>query len=74
MPFTGIFLRFSRAWESLHGRMGFVNNKMRERRPRHAWSDSTGYDEQAAKLANMFADNFRQYLPFIDDNVKAAAI
>ena len=54
--------------------MGFVNNKMRERRPRHTWSDSTGYDEQAAKLANMFADNFRQYLPFIDDTVKAAAI
>jgi hypothetical protein len=26
------------------------------------------------KLVNMFFDNFSKYLPFIDDDVKAAAI
>ena len=29
---------------------------------------------QAAKLVQMFADNFAQYVPFIDDDVKAVAI
>ena len=29
---------------------------------------------EAAKLVGMFADNFGQYLPFIDDDVKSAAI
>jgi phosphoenolpyruvate carboxykinase (ATP) len=29
---------------------------------------------QAQKLVNMFADNFAQYVPYIDDDVKAAAI
>lgn len=42
--------------------------------PRRTWSDSSAYDEQAAKLVAMFADNFKQYLPFIDGDVKAAAI
>ena len=32
------------------------------------------YDVQAEKLVKMFADNFEQYLPYIDDDVKAAAI
>ena len=27
-----------------------------------------------AKLVQMFADNFAQYVPFIDEDVKAAAI
>jgi phosphoenolpyruvate carboxykinase (ATP) len=31
------------------------------------------YDAQAAKLVQMFADNFAEYMPFIDDDVKAAA-
>jgi phosphoenolpyruvate carboxykinase (ATP) len=26
------------------------------------------------KLVKMFADNFEQYVPYIDDDVKAAAI
>ena len=29
---------------------------------------------EARKLADMFAANFAQYLPFIDDGVKAVAI
>jgi len=42
--------------------------------PRRTWDDSDAYDAQAAKLVQMFADNFAQYVPFIDDDVKAAAI
>ena len=42
--------------------------------PRRTWSVNEEYDLQAAKLVQMFADNFAQYVPFIDDDVKAAAI
>lgn len=42
--------------------------------PRRTWHDADSYDRQAAKLVQMFADNFAQYVPFIDDDVKAAAI
>ena len=42
--------------------------------PRRTWEDQAAYDVQAAKLVQMFADNFAQYVPFIDDDVKAAAI
>ncbi|WP_071674579.1 phosphoenolpyruvate carboxykinase [Nioella nitratireducens] len=42
--------------------------------PRRTWDDPEAYDAQAAKLVNMFAENFAQYVPFIDDDVKAAAI
>ncbi len=42
--------------------------------PRETWADKTAYDAQAARLVGMFAQNFGQYAPFIDDDVKAAAI
>ena len=42
--------------------------------PRRTWNDKQAYDAQAAKLVQMFADNFAQYTPYIDDDVKAAAI
>jgi phosphoenolpyruvate carboxykinase (ATP) len=42
--------------------------------PRQTWADAAAYDAQAAKLVGMFADNFEQYLPHIDEDVKAAAI
>ncbi|WP_420857313.1 phosphoenolpyruvate carboxykinase [Marivivens marinus] len=42
--------------------------------PRSTWADKSAYDAQAQKLVNMFADNFAQYVPFIDEDVKAAAI
>ncbi|MFZ9020322.1 MAG: phosphoenolpyruvate carboxykinase (ATP), partial [Paracoccaceae bacterium] len=42
--------------------------------PRSTWSDGSAYDAQADKLVNMFADNFAQYVPFIDEDVKAVAI
>jgi phosphoenolpyruvate carboxykinase (ATP) len=42
--------------------------------PRRTWNDKEAYDAQAEKLVQMFADNFAQYVPYIDDDVKAAAI
>ncbi len=42
--------------------------------PRATWADPAAYDAQAAKLVDMFSKNFAQYVPFIDDDVKAAAI
>ena len=42
--------------------------------PRRTWDNPEAYDRQAAKLVAMFSDNFAQYVPFIDDDVKAAAI
>ena len=42
--------------------------------PRNTWADPAAYDTQAAKLVAMFADNFGQYVPYIDEDVKAAAI
>ena len=42
--------------------------------PRQTWADGAAYDAQAAKLVGMFAENFAQYVPFIDDEVKEAAI
>ncbi|MCR9148011.1 MAG: phosphoenolpyruvate carboxykinase [Rhodobacteraceae bacterium] len=42
--------------------------------PRRTWDDAAAYDAQAEKLVKMFADNFEQYLPYIDEDVKAAAI
>ncbi|MFN3845856.1 MAG: phosphoenolpyruvate carboxykinase [Paracoccaceae bacterium] len=42
--------------------------------PRDTWEDKAAYDVQARKLVEMFSKNFGQYVPFIDDDVKAAAI
>lgn len=42
--------------------------------PRRTWDDKAAYDAHAAKLVQMFADNFEQYLEFVDDDVKVAAI
>lgn len=42
--------------------------------PRRTWDDPAAYDTQAAELVEMFANNFEQYLPYIDEDVKAAAI
>ena len=41
--------------------------------PRSTWSDGAAYDEQAAKLAHMFLDNFAQYETHVDSDVLAAA-
>ena len=42
--------------------------------PRQTWANPADYDQQAQKLVAMFAANFGQYLPFIDADVRAAAI
>ena len=42
--------------------------------PRATWADPAAYDAQAQKLVGMFAENFGQYVPYIDADVKAAAI
>ncbi|MCU0815106.1 MAG: phosphoenolpyruvate carboxykinase [Cypionkella sp.] len=42
--------------------------------PRDTWADKAAYDAQAARLVEMFSKNFAQYVPYIDDDVKAAAI
>lgn len=40
--------------------------------PRNTWADSAVYNAQAAKLADMFADNFRQFEDGVSDEIKAA--
>ncbi|MEP2890802.1 phosphoenolpyruvate carboxykinase [Tateyamaria sp.] len=42
--------------------------------PRRTWDNGDAYDRQANKLVDMFSDNFEQYLPHIDEDVRAAAI
>jgi phosphoenolpyruvate carboxykinase (ATP) len=42
--------------------------------PRETWTSANDYDAQAARLVAMFQKNFAQYVPFIDADVKAAAI
>jgi phosphoenolpyruvate carboxykinase (ATP) len=42
--------------------------------PRRTWDDKAAYDAQAEMLVQMFASNFEQYLPYIDEDVKAVAI
>ncbi|MCA8884121.1 MAG: phosphoenolpyruvate carboxykinase (ATP), partial [Rhodobacteraceae bacterium] len=42
--------------------------------PRSTWANKAAYDAQAAKLVEMFAENFEQYLAYIDEDVKAVAI
>jgi phosphoenolpyruvate carboxykinase (ATP) len=42
--------------------------------PRSTWSNKAAYDAQAAKLVEMFAENFEQYVAHIDEDVKAVAI
>lgn len=42
--------------------------------PRRTWADGAAYDRAAARLVQMFADNFVKYLPFVDEGVRAVAI
>ena len=42
--------------------------------PRTTWRDPRAYDEAARDVARRFDANFRQFEPFVDERVKAAAI
>jgi phosphoenolpyruvate carboxykinase (ATP) len=42
--------------------------------PRSTWADPAAYDAQAAKLAAMFEENFRQFEAHVSEDVKAAAV
>ncbi|MCF6329456.1 MAG: phosphoenolpyruvate carboxykinase [Henriciella sp.] len=41
--------------------------------PRSTWIDGAAYDVQAAKLANMFVDNFAKFEAYVDADVRASA-
>ena len=49
-----------------------IDNKLLT--PRETWEDAKAYDRQAQKLVKMFSENFSKYMPYIDDDVKAASI
>jgi len=40
--------------------------------PRTTWPDTDAYDAQTRKLADMFAENFKQFSGNVDDTVRAA--
>jgi phosphoenolpyruvate carboxykinase (ATP) len=39
---------------------------------RNTWEDKAAYDEQAGKLARMFAENFRRFEDGASETVRAA--
>ena len=41
--------------------------------PRKTWADTTAYDNQANKLANMFVKNFEQFASGVSEEILNAA-
>ena len=42
--------------------------------PRRTWDDPDSYDRNAAKLVQMFSDNFKQYEEYVSADVLAEAV
>lgn len=42
--------------------------------PRRTWDDPDSYDRNAAKLVEMFSDNFAQYEAYVSDDVLAEKV
>jgi len=42
--------------------------------PKNTWTDKGAYDRAARDVAQRFEKNFAQFMPYVDDKVKAAAI
>ena len=42
--------------------------------PRRTWPDQKGYDETARSLRGRFESNFKVFEPYVDGDVKRAAI
>jgi phosphoenolpyruvate carboxykinase (ATP) len=40
--------------------------------PKNTWADKNSYDAQAKKLANMFIENFKEYLEGTSEGIKMA--
>src|SRR3546814_21101874 len=41
--------------------------------PRRTWADKQAYDATAARLADLFVENFAQFADHVDDGVRSAA-
>ena len=42
--------------------------------PQRTWPDPDLYNVQARALVSMFAKNFEQYMPFVDEGVRAVSV
>lgn len=42
--------------------------------PRNTWEDKEAYDLAAKKLISLFMENFEQYLPDVDSDVKDSLV
>ena len=42
--------------------------------PRSTWPDKRAYDQTARELTHRFESNFKQFEPYVDESVRAAAI
>jgi len=42
--------------------------------PKSTWTDKSAYDRTAAELSRRFENNFKQFEPYVQDDIKAAGI